>query len=291
MHLDADHEAAVARLGSAVLDLINVGVAAQLDRSPSRPRRRPAAGAPRAAPRLHRAAPRSDVELDPTTVALQPTISRVRYLHRVVRSPPAAASPSSFAVVGWTGVGATCSNPEQARATGGRGRRSMVKAPGTPPTSRGRTFKREYGVTARGSTCAGYGLLCTQGRHAPRMAELSGEPGSSLLVDLCASPPRVMSAGQCGLCRTQHQIAQLGSDLHEQIVVELDLGGGQLGRRSGPATSSANPGRRADVQRVAPVGAGLVSCAACTARCARSRPSEARRAGRPPRPRLPRRTP
>ena len=80
-HLDADDGAAGARLGSAVLDLISVGVAAQLDRSPAVPgavRRRALLVQCRGYIEQHLA----DVELGPTTVAAAHHIS-VRYLHRL----------------------------------------------------------------------------------------------------------------------------------------------------------------------------------------------------------------
>ncbi len=80
-HLDADDGAAGARLGSAILDLINVGVAAQLDREPAvshDARRRALLVQCRGYIEQHL----SDVELGPTTVAAAHHIS-VRYLHRL----------------------------------------------------------------------------------------------------------------------------------------------------------------------------------------------------------------
>ena len=71
-HLDADDGAAGARLGSAVLDLISVGVAAQLDRSPAVSgdvRRRALLVQCRGYIEQHLA----DVELGPTTVAAATT--------------------------------------------------------------------------------------------------------------------------------------------------------------------------------------------------------------------------
>ena len=80
-HLDADDGAAGLRVGSAVLDLINVGVAAQLDRETAvsvNARRRALLLECRGFIEEHLA----NVELSPTTVAAAHHIS-VRYLHRL----------------------------------------------------------------------------------------------------------------------------------------------------------------------------------------------------------------